>query len=194
MLSSNATNAATPGEEGVLGESSFPASPFFDSFLSNPCSFPTCIFVAVRMRPLNSREQTTENNRVWHVLLKYNCIAQCTSSGRPLPERIENRTFFSIDKTFEESSTTRQVYEQTCRGIVESVASGFNGTVLAYGQTSSGKIFTMQGSGTLQDGILSGRGDSVLDNGGIIHMAASDLFAHIEKDPERVFLVRVSFI
>ena len=52
----------------------------------------------------------------------------------------------------------------------------------------------MQGSGTLQDGISSGRGDCVLNNGGIIHMAASDIFNHIEKDLERIFLVRVSFI
>jgi kinesin family protein 5 len=29
--------------------------------------------------------------------------------------------------------------------IIESVLEGFNGTVLAYGQTSSGKTHTMQG-------------------------------------------------
>ena len=34
----------------------------------------------------------------------------------------------------------------------------------------------------------------MLNNGGIIHMAASDIFNHIEKDLERIFLVRVSFI
>ena len=146
------------------------------------------------MRPLNSREQTTQNSRVWRVLQKYNSVTQCTSAGKPLPERIHNRTFFSYDKTFGESSTTRQVYEQTTRGIVDSVASGLNGTIFAYGQTSSGKTFTMQGSGTLQDGASSGGGSSVLDNGGIVHMAASDIFNHIEMEPERVFLVRVSFI
>ena len=52
----------------------------------------------------------------------------------------------------------------------------------------------MQGSGTLQDGASSDGGSSVLDNGGIVHMAASDIFNHIEMEPERVFLVRVSFI
>ena len=78
---------------------------------------------------------------------------------------------------------------------MDGVASGLNGTIFAYGQTSSGKTFTMQGSGTLQDGASSaGGGSSVLDNGGIVHMAASDIFNRIEKEPERVFLVRVSFI
>ncbi|KAL7527209.1 hypothetical protein ACHAXR_001849, partial [Thalassiosira sp. AJA248-18] len=65
------------------------------------------------MRPLNNRESSGQNNRVWRVLQKYNSVTQCTSSGKPLPERIHNRTFFSYDKTFGESSTTRQVYEDT---------------------------------------------------------------------------------
>ena len=74
---------------------------------------------------------------------------------------------------------------------MDSVANGLNGTIFAYGQTSSGKTFTMQGAGTLQDGAA---GSDMEENGGIVHMAASDIFNHIEKEPERVFLVRVSFI
>ncbi len=77
---------------------------------------------------------------------------------------------------------------------MEGVTSGFNGTIFAYGHTSYGKTFTMQGSGTLQGGASPGRGSSVLDNGGIVHMAASNIFTHIEEEPERVFSVRVSFI
>lgn len=158
------------------------------------------------MRPLNSREQqsgsngaaTNNNNRVWRVLSKYNSITQCTPAGKPLPERIHNRTFFSFDKTFGESSTTRQVYEDTSKGIVESVVRGLNGTIFAYGQTSSGKTFTMQGSGTLQDGATAaasgGCGQEMDAGGGIVHMAASDIFNHIEKEADRVFLIRVSFI
>ena len=78
------------------------------------------------------------------------------------------------------------------------MANGLNGTIFAYGQTSSGKTFTMQGSGTLEDGALgsprsSGSG-GINENGGVVHMAAYDIFNHIEKEPERVFLVRVSFI
>ena len=38
------------------------------------------------MRPLNSREQTTQNSRVWRVLQKYNSVTQCTSAGKPLPD------------------------------------------------------------------------------------------------------------
>ena len=63
------------------------------------------------MRPLNSREQTTQNSRVWRVLQEDNSVTQCASAGKPLPERIHDRTFFSYDKTFGESSTTQEVYK-----------------------------------------------------------------------------------
>jgi len=131
------------------------------------------------MRPLNNKESNTDT-RSWRVLPKYNSVAQCTNEGRPVQERIINRTFFSYDKAFAESSTTQQVYEATSQGIVNSVAAeGKNGLIFAYGQTGSGKTYTMQGS----EG-----------SGGIVHMAASDIFDHIKNEPERVFLVRVSFI
>jgi len=87
------------------------------------------------------------------------------------------------------------VYEQTSQGIVSSFVTGINGTIIAYGQTSSGKTFTMQGPGTLQDGSTATASSSAaFDNGGIVHMAACDIFNHIENEPERIFLVRVSFI
>lgn len=49
----------------------------------------------------------------------------------------------------------------------------------------------MQGSGSIEDGAASA---SSLEGGGIVHMAARDIFGHIEKDPKRLFLVRVAFI
>jgi len=146
------------------------------------------------MRPLNNKESNTDT-RSWRVLPKYNSVAQCTNEGRPVQERIINRTFFSYDKAFAESSTTQQVYEATSQGIVNSVAAeGKNGTIFAYGQTSSGKTYTMQGSGTIQEGASAENNNTIGATGGIVHMAASDIFNHIEKEPERVFLVRVSFI
>ena len=57
--------------------------------------------------------------------------------------------------------------------------------------SSMGQTFTMQGSGSIEDGAASA---SSLEGGGIVHMAARDIFGHIEKDPKRVFLVRVAFI
>lgn len=43
------------------------------------------------------------------------------------------------------SSKQIDLYEETFRDLVDSVLDGFNGTVFAYGQTGTGKTFTMQG-------------------------------------------------
>ena len=37
------------------------------------------------------------------------------------------------------------LYDETFRDLVDSVLSGFNGTIFAYGQTGSGKTHTMEG-------------------------------------------------
>jgi len=37
------------------------------------------------------------------------------------------------------------VYDEAVRPIVDSVLQGFNGTVFAYGQTGTGKTYTMEG-------------------------------------------------
>jgi centromeric protein E len=136
------------------------------------------------MRPLSTKENKA--SRVWRVIQKYNSITQTTPDGKALPERITSRTFFTFDKTFGEKSTTKEVYSDVAKGIIESVANGLNGTIFAYGQTSSGKTYTMQGSGTIEKGK---EGD-----GGVVHMAAKDIFSQISNDPERVFLLRMSFI
>jgi hypothetical protein len=49
------------------------------------------------------------------------------------------------------SSEQKTVYEQTARTLVDSVLEGFNGTIFAYGQTGTGKTFTMEGK--ITDGI-----------------------------------------
>lgn len=56
---------------------------------------------------------------------------------------------------------------------------GFNAVVFAYGQTASGKTFTLTGSPS---------------NPGIIPLAVSDLFAQIRNTPGREFLLRASYL
>jgi centromeric protein E len=136
------------------------------------------------MRPLNTKEST--ERRIWKVLPQFKSVTQTTPAGKPLPERVMGRTFFTFDKTFGEETNTRQVYDGVAKGIVDSVVNGLNGTLFVYGQTSSGKTYTMQGSGSIEQGSVSG--------GGFVHMAAQDIFTYISKTPDRVFLVRASFV
>jgi centromeric protein E len=136
------------------------------------------------MRPLNSAEGS--KRRIWKVLPKYASVAQTKKNGKPLSDRVTGRTFFTFDKTFGEDVNTVQVYDNVAKPIVSSVVSGLNGTIFAYGQTSSGKTYTMQGAGSIQQGSHS--------EGGIVHMAAKDIFSQINSQRERIFLVRASFL
>jgi centromeric protein E len=145
------------------------------------------------MRPLNTNEG--RHNRVWKVLPQYSAVAQTTPSGQPLAERVTGRSFFNYDKTFNEETETAQVYDTVCKDIVTSAVTGLNGTIFAYGQTSSGKTYTMQGSGTIEEGsIRAADGTTSQSGGGIVHMAAADIFRHVESQPDRIFLVRASFL
>ncbi|GBM44502.1 Centromere-associated protein E, partial [Araneus ventricosus] len=73
------------------------------------------------------------------------------------------------------------IYQEICSGIVRSVVDGFNGTIFAYGQTSSGKTFTMLG-------------DKEKNVQGIMHYAIEDLFELIQNMTDREFLLRVSYM
>ena len=152
------------------------------------------------MRPLNNKETTSESmssstaSRVWRVLKKHNSVTQTTNKGKPLNERVLNRTFFTFDKTFGEDATTGQVYNDVAKGLVDSVVNGLNGTIFAYGQTSSGKTYTIQGSGGYGGMIDSSTSTNTEQVPGIVHMAARDIFKHVQNDPNRVYLLKVSYV
>ena len=52
---------------------------------------------------------------------------------------------FWYDKAYGMDSTQKQVFQEIAMHIVESVCEGYNGTIFAYGQTITGKIFIMEG-------------------------------------------------
>ncbi|OIW08734.1 hypothetical protein TanjilG_03410 [Lupinus angustifolius] len=63
--------------------------------------------------------------------------------------------------------------------VVKAAMEGINGTVFAYGVTSSGKTHTMHGD---------------QDSPGIIPLAIKDVFSIIQDTPGREFLLRVSYL
>lgn len=63
--------------------------------------------------------------------------------------------------------------------IIEACMKGFNGTIFAYGQTSSGKTYTMMGDD---------------QNPGVMVLAAKEIFKQIARHSDRDFLLRVGYI
>ncbi|NXJ81092.1 CENPE protein, partial [Trogon melanurus] len=86
---------------------------------------------------------------------------------------------FTYDRVFHSSDNTQQLYEGVAVPIIQSAVHGYNGTIFAYGQTASGKTYTMMGSE-----------DSV----GIIPKAIQHVFKIICESPDREFLLRVSYM
>jgi Tfp pilus assembly pilus retraction ATPase PilT len=52
---------------------------------------------------------------------------------------------FNFDRIFDMKTEQKEIYDMAAKPIIDSVLEGFNGTIFAYGQTSSGKTHTMTG-------------------------------------------------
>ncbi|KAH8334370.1 hypothetical protein KR059_009271 [Drosophila kikkawai] len=84
-----------------------------------------------------------------------------------------------FDYVFDEGAGNQEVFDRMAQHIVRACMQGFNGTIFAYGQTSSGKTYTMMGD---------------CQNPGVMVLAAKEIFQHIANDTERDFLLRVGYI
>ncbi|KAM4869929.1 kinesin heavy chain [Urocitellus parryii] len=89
---------------------------------------------------------------------------------------------YVFDRVLPPNTTQEQVYNACAKQIVKDVLEGYNGTIFAYGQTSSGKTHTMEGK--LHDPQLMG----------IIPRIAHDIFDHIYSMDENLeFHIKVSY-
>lgn len=52
---------------------------------------------------------------------------------------------FTFDAVYDWNSKQSDIYDDMVRPLVCSVLDGFNGTIFAYGQTGTGKTYTMEG-------------------------------------------------
>ncbi|KPJ10540.1 Centromere-associated protein E [Papilio machaon] len=129
------------------------------------------IKVVVKVRPLISREIEEKLFHQWRV--KDNSIYLIDQGGR------DCGNLFTFDKVYDENTNTTDVYNDIAKPIVEAATAGFNGTIFAYGQTSSGKTYTMTGT------------DS---SPGLIPLSVINLFDIIKNISDRHFLIRVSYV
>ncbi|KAH9625982.1 hypothetical protein KSS87_008661 [Heliosperma pusillum] len=125
------------------------------------------ILVSVRVRPLNDKEACRNE------LVDWECISDTTIMHKSnlSPERTVYPTSYSFDRVFRCDCSTRQVYEEGAKSVVLSAVGGINSSVFAYGQTSSGKTFTMTG---------------------ITEYTMADIFEYIHKHKERNFHLKFS--
>ncbi|XWS56167.1 hypothetical protein CRYUN_Cryun09bG0063000 [Craigia yunnanensis] len=126
------------------------------------------VTATVRFRPLSPREIHQGEEIAWY------------ADGETIVRNEHNpSTAYAYDRVFGPTTTTRHVYDVAAQHVVSGAMEGINGTIFAYGVTSSGKTHTMHGDQR---------------SPGIIPLSVKDAFSIIQETPNREYLLRVSYL
>jgi len=90
---------------------------------------------------------------------------------------------YTFDHCYDQDNDQKSVYENTARSAVISTLQGYNATIIAYGQTGTGKTYTMEGFNNERDR-------------GIIPRSIEEIFNYIQAcgSEQAKFLVRASYL
>ncbi|XP_034905742.1 kinesin-like protein KIN-UB isoform X1 [Populus alba] len=125
--------------------------------------------VAVRLRPRNAEELAADADFADYVEL------QPELKRLKLRKNNWDADTYEFDDVLTEFASQKRVYEAVAKPVVESVLDGYNGTVMAYGQTGTGKTFTL---GHLGEDDTSSRG--------IMVRAMEDILTEISPETDSV--------
>lgn len=134
--------------------------------------------VVVRCRPMNGKEKAASYDKVVDVDVKLGQV----SVKNPRGVAHEMPKTFTFDAVYDWNAKQFELYDETFRPLVDSVLQGFNGTIFAYGQTGTGKTYTMEGV----------RGDP--EKRGVIPNSFDHIFTHISRSQNQQYLVRASYL
>jgi Kinesin motor domain len=165
--------------------------------LSNP--------VAIRLRPQSEdggngekRNRIHEDKRAWNI--ERGAIGgETLVSQKGHARKVDGKTMFSFQNVFDEETKTPTVYKSVCRQLGRNVVKGKHATIIAYGQSGSGKTYTLQGEASSSSSSSSAMSSPNTNDGGqagIIQLAVADLFRSIKRKSteEHEFRVKVSYL
>jgi len=89
---------------------------------------------------------------------------------------------FTLDRIFDMETSQKKIYEIVARPTIIDVLNGYNGTIFAYGQSGSGKTFSMYGNDIYDDEVK-----------GIIPRAIEDIFQFINDDLHKEIKFELKF-
>ncbi|KAG8996291.1 hypothetical protein FRB94_008412 [Tulasnella sp. JGI-2019a] len=150
----------------------------------------TSVQVAVRIRPANGHDALSIPTRFQRTVINASPPStvvvepstippSSTSSTGSQPSAANNplakRQTFAFDQVHSQESTQHSIFTSTAAPLVARFLQGFNCTVLAYGQTSSGKTYTMTGVD------LDSDPNDPANGMGIIPRAVATVFAGVQQ-------------
>jgi len=130
------------------------------------------ISIAIRLRPLLETEKRRGGKHDtidWMANHNDTCTIYDHRTGEVWP----------FDYVFGPEIETQEVFDSCAREIVDSCCRGFNGTICAYGQTASGKTYTMEGVSGVP---------------GIIQLAVHEIFKSILHHTDRQYIMSASYL
>ena len=150
-----------------------------------------CIRECVRVRPLLEHEdvefwQTDKEKNIIYTDNYYSDQNEIINESYALTNNIANKSLsyarkdvkkllidsiyapqkFNFDRVYSIDCDSQLIYKEMCKDVVASALEGYNGSIFMYGQTTSGKTFTMLGSP---------------NNPGILPCTLRDIFLKINK-------------
>ena len=143
------------------------------------------IGVAIRIRPFNGKERARKDLQCWsfkdetasRLVLPEDARAALQDKVQKLKTEGYTSPNFGADSCFGADASTGDIYAAVGKRVVDGSLRGVNGTILAYGQTSSGKTHTMLGD---------------REHPGVVRLAVQDVFKHIDENDERHFFLKMS--
>lgn len=136
--------------------------------------------VAIRFRPQNKKEEASTTPYRLDINPSENSISIAQPGDS---ERISLHKFV-FDRVFDHTASQEEIFDRIAKNAVEWVCQGYNSTIFAYGNTSSGKSFTMFGHESGNEKMK-----------GIIPRACQLLFENINNNPQTEDAnLRVSFL
>jgi len=133
--------------------------------------------VVVRVRPLNSKEKQGNTVPIVSSSSQRNEVTLIRGLG---PKSTKHT--FTFDKVFNEFTSQQEVFEQTLAPLVTDVFKGFESTVFAYGQTGTGKTYTMEGE------------IDIPNEAGVIPRSCEAIFQRLTDSRYSESSVRVSYL
>ena len=150
-----------------------------------------CIRVCIRVRPLLEHEdiefwQVDKDKNIIYTDNYFSDQNEIINESYALTNNLSNKSLsytkkdvkkllidsiyapqkFNFDKVYSIENDTQLIYKEMCKDVVSSALEGYNGSIFMYGQTTSGKTYTMLGSP---------------NNPGILPCVLRDIFLKIKK-------------
>ena len=107
------------------------------------------VAVAIRVRPLSASEHRSGAQVAW----KHDEQKIWQTVSAPGGRAYTQATPYDFDRVYGAQTTTEQIHAESVSRSVARTLQGYHATILAYGQTSSGKTTTIRG-GAGSDGLI----------------------------------------